>query len=86
MPDGFIRFFTLDLEKRTDGIQARYRARPAAVPGTFAVGIDPNDPSPRKGGVKDPMAPVSTLRPWKNGSNMDINEIRKARRFSSRCS
>jgi acetamidase/formamidase len=45
-------------------------------PGTFAVGIDPNDPSPRKGGVKDnPMAPVSTLRPWKNGSNMDINEL-----------
>ena len=33
-------------------------------------------PSPRKGGVKDdPMAPVSTLRPWKNGSNMDINEL-----------
>jgi len=26
--------------------------------------------------VKDnPMAPVSTLRPWKNGSNMDINEL-----------
>ena len=23
----------------------------------------------------DPMAPVSTLRPWKNGSNMDINEL-----------
>src|SRR5438093_19624 len=45
-------------------------------PGTLAVGIDPNDPSPRKGGVKDdPLAPVSTLRPWKNGSNMDINEL-----------
>src|SRR5207245_2648600 len=48
----------------------------APFPGTLAVGIDPNDPSPRKGGVKDdPMAPVSTLRPWKNGSNMDINEL-----------
>ena len=44
-------------------------------PGTFAVGIDPKDPSPRKGGSTDPMAPVSTLRPWKNGSNMDINEL-----------
>ena len=44
-------------------------------PGTLAVGIDPDDPSPRKGGDKDPMAPVSTLRPWKNGSNMDINEL-----------
>src|SRR5256885_1889352 len=40
------------------------------------ITIDPNDPSPRKGGVKDdPLAPVSTLRPWKNGSNMDINEL-----------
>ena len=46
-------------------------------PGTLAVGIDPNDPSPRKGGVSDPMAPVSTLRPWKNGSNMDINEMKE---------
>ena len=25
----------------------------------------------------DPMAPVSTLRPWKNGSNMDINEMQE---------
>ena len=23
------------------------------------------------------MAPVSTLRPWKNGSNMDINELQE---------
>jgi len=46
-------------------------------PGTLAVGIDPNDPSPRKGGAKDPMAPVSTLRPWKNGSNMDLNELQE---------
>jgi len=44
-------------------------------PGVLAVGIDPEDPSPRKGGSKDPLAPVSTLRPWKNGSNMDINEL-----------
>ncbi len=44
-------------------------------PGTLAVGIDPEDPSPRKGGAKEPLAPVSTLRPWKNGSNMDINEM-----------
>jgi len=41
------------------------------------VGIDPNDPSPRKGGSTDPMAPVSTLRPWKNGSNMDLNELQE---------
>src|SRR5258708_4599756 len=36
---------------------------------------DPDAPSPRKGGATDPMSPVSTIRPWKNGSNMDINEL-----------
>src|SRR5207237_10495757 len=50
------------------------RLRPAPV--TAGGGSAPADPSTRKGGVKDdPMAPVSTIRPWKNGSNMDINEL-----------
>ena len=78
MPDGFIRFFTLDLQKRTTEFKPGIVLDLQPFPGTFAVGIDPNDPAPRKGGVKDdPMAPVSTLRPWKNGSNMDINEMQE---------
>jgi acetamidase/formamidase len=78
MPDGFIRFFTLDLQKRTTEFKPGVTLDLQPFPGTFAVGIDPNDPAPRKGGVKDdPMAPVSTLRPWKNGSNMDINELQE---------
>ena len=78
MPDGFIRFFTLDLQKRTTEFKHGVTLDLQPFPGTFAVGIDPNDPAPRKGGVKDdPMAPVSTLRPWKNGSNMDINELQE---------
>ena len=78
MPDGFIRFFPLDLQKRTAEFKPGITLDLQPFPGTFAVGIDPNDPSPRKGGVKDdPMAPVSTLRPWKNGSNMDINEMQE---------
>ena len=78
MPDGFIKFFTLDLQKRTAEFKPGITLDLQPFPGTFAVGIDPNDPSPRKGGVKDnPMAPVSTLRPWKNGSNMDINEMQE---------
>lgn len=76
MPDGFIKFFTLDAKKRTVEFKPGVTVELAPFPGTLAVGIDPNDPSPRKGGVKDdPMAPVSTLRPWKNGSNMDLNEL-----------
>ena len=77
MPDGFIRFFTLDLEKRTTEFKPGIVLDLQPFPGTFAVGIDPNDPSPRKGGVKESMAPVSTLRPWKNGSNLDINEMQE---------
>ncbi len=76
MPDGFIKFFALAPGKRTVEFKPGVTIDLAPFPGTLAVGIDPNDPSPRKGGVKDdPMAPVSTLRPWKNGSNMDLNEL-----------
>src|SRR5207247_4885271 len=77
MPDGFIKYFYLDWEKRTAEFKPGVTIDLQPFPGTFAVGIDPKDPSPRKGGSTDPMAPVSTLRPWKNGSNMDINEIQE---------
>ena len=76
MPNGFIKFFALDPKKRSVEFKPGVNIDLAPFPGTLAVGIDPSDPSPRKGGVKDDsMAPVSTLRPWKNGSNMDINEL-----------
>jgi acetamidase/formamidase len=77
MPDGFLKFFYLDWEKRQAEFKPGIVIDLQPFPGTLAVGIDPNDPSPRKGGVKDPMAPVSTLRPWKNASNMDINELQE---------
>jgi acetamidase/formamidase len=67
----------LDLKTRSAEFKPGITIDLKPFPGTLAVGIDPNDPSPRKGGVKDPMAPVSTLRPWKNGSNMDINELQE---------
>src|SRR6266540_1507984 len=35
------------------------------------------DPPFRGEGSFGSMAPVSTLRPWKNGSNMDINELQE---------
>lgn len=78
MPDGHIKFFPLDLEKRTTEFKPGIVIDLQPFPGTLAVGIDPDDPSPRKGGVTgDPLAPVSTLRPWKNGSNIDINELQE---------
>src|SRR5438034_185588 len=76
MPDGLIKFWSIDPAKKSAEFKPGIQVELQPFPGTLAVGIDPNDPSPRKGGVKDdPMAPVSTLRPWKNGSNMDINEL-----------
>ncbi len=77
MPDGFVKFFHLDLAKRQTEFKPGITIDLQPFPGTLAVGIDPNDPSPRKGGSKDPMAPVSTLRPWKNGSNIDLNELQE---------
>lgn len=78
MPEGFIKFFKIDPNTKSVEFKPGVRVDLQPFPGTLAVGIDPNDPSPRKGGVKDdPMAPVSTLRPWKNGSNMDVNELQE---------
>jgi acetamidase/formamidase len=81
MPNGFVRYFYLDWEKRQAEFKPGITIDLKPFPGTLAVGIDPADPSPRKGQAAgqpaDPMAPVSTLRPWKNGSNMDINELQE---------
>jgi len=79
-PEGYVKYFHFHDGKTEFKPGIELTLRP--FPGTLAVGIDPNDPSPRKGGVKDdPMAPVSTLRPWKNGSNMDINELTEGSRI-----
>src|SRR5499426_1840779 len=77
MPNGYLKYFYLDWDKRQAEFKPGITVDLQPFPGTLAVGIDPKDPSPRKGGSTDPMAPVSTLRPWKNGSNMDINELQE---------
>jgi acetamidase/formamidase len=77
MPNGWVKYFYLDWEKRQTEFKPGITIDLQPFPGILAVGIDPNDPSPRKAGVQDPMAPVSTLRPWKNASNMDINELQE---------
>jgi len=74
-PEGHVQYFDLDLKKNQTVFKPGIVLPLRPFPGTLAVGIDPDDPSPRKGGSKDPLAPVSSLRPWKNGSNMDINEL-----------
>ena len=77
MPDGFVKYFYLDWEKRQAEFKPGIVMDLQPFTGILAVGIDPKDASPRKGGATDPMAPVSTLRPWKNASNLDINELQE---------
>jgi acetamidase/formamidase len=74
-PEGTVRYMEIDPNRPTVTFKPGIEIPLRPFPGTLAVGIDPDDPSPRKGGSTDKMAPVSTLRPWKNGSNMDINEM-----------
>jgi acetamidase/formamidase len=76
-PEGHVQYFKLDVKNKRAEFAPGIVLPLKPFPGTLAVGIDPDDPSPRKGGVKDAMAPVSTIRPWKNGSNMDINELQE---------
>jgi len=77
MRAGFVKYFSLDLDRKETEFKPGITIDLQPFPGTLAVGIDPNDPSPRRGGATDPMAPVSTIRPWKNGANMDINELQE---------
>ncbi len=75
-PEGFVRYYKLDLKK----MQAEFK--PGIVmdlkpfPGLVAVGVDPNEPAAKAGPpIKDAKGRVSTLRPWKDGSNMDLNVL-----------
>ncbi|HEU4368859.1 MAG TPA: acetamidase/formamidase family protein [Methylomirabilota bacterium] len=77
-PQGFVRYYYLDLDKR----QAEFK--PGVVidlqpfPGILAVAPDPTEPKEKAGPpIKDARGRTSTLRPWKNGSNMDINELQE---------
>ncbi len=81
--NGFVKYFFFEPDKRKTEFKPGVNIDLKPFPGTLAVGIDPRDPSRRRGPapgvtldpVANPMAPVSTLRPYKNGSNMDLNEL-----------
>jgi acetamidase/formamidase len=76
-PEGFVRYYKLDLNKMQTEFKPGIVIDLKPFPGTFAVGVDPNEP-PAKAGppIHDDKGRTSTLRPWKNGSNMDVNELR----------
>jgi acetamidase/formamidase len=75
-PDGFVRYFKLDLAKMQTEFKPGIIIDLKPFPGTFAVGVDPNEPAAKGGpAIHDAKGRTSTLRPWKNGSNMDLNEL-----------
>src|SRR5712691_5052523 len=77
-PQGFVRYYYLDWEKRQAEFKPGITIDLQPFPGTFAVGVDPNEPAPKAGPpIKDAKGRTSTLRPWKNGSNMDLNELQE---------
>jgi acetamidase/formamidase len=77
-PQGFVRYYYLDWEKRQAEFKPGVMIDLQPFPGILAVGVDPNEPAPKAGPpIKDAKGRTSTLRPWKNGSNMDINELQE---------
>jgi acetamidase/formamidase len=75
-PEGFVRYYKLDLNKMTTQFKPGIVIDLKPFPGTFAVGVDPNEPDAKAGPpITDAKGRTSTLRPWKNGSNMDVNEL-----------
>ena len=75
-PEGWVRYFKLDLARMQTEFKPGIVIDLQPFPGTFAVGVDPNEPAAKAGPpIHDASGRTSTLRPWKNGSNMDLNEL-----------
>ena len=75
-PEGAAHYFKLDVAKMQTEFKPGITLRLKPFPGTLAVGVDPNEPKEKAGPpIKDDKGRTSTLRPWKNGSNMDLNEL-----------
>src|SRR6202162_3223258 len=75
-PEGHVQYFNLNTATMTTEFKPGivFPLRPS--PGTIAVGPDPNEPKEKAGPpIHDAKGRTSTLRPWKNGSNMDVNEL-----------
>jgi acetamidase/formamidase len=75
-PEGFVRYYKLSLARQQTEFKPGIIIDLKPFPGTFAVGVDPDEPAAKTGPpIHDAKGRTSTLRPWKNGSNMDLNEL-----------
>ncbi|MGB7844118.1 MAG: acetamidase/formamidase family protein [Candidatus Acidiferrum sp.] len=77
-PEGHVEYFTLNHKTMTTEFKPGIILHLKPFPGTIAVGPDPNEPKEKAGPpIHDAKGRTSTLRPWKNGSNMDVNEMQE---------
>jgi acetamidase/formamidase len=75
-PEGHVQYFKLNSETMTTEFKPGIVLPLQPFPGTIAVGPDPAEPKEKAGPpIHDAKGRTSTLRPWKNGSNMDVNEL-----------
>jgi acetamidase/formamidase len=75
-PEGRVQYFKLDSATMTTEFKPGIILRLKPFPGTIAVGPDPKEPKEKADPpIHDAKGRTSTLRPWKNGSNMDVNEL-----------
>jgi len=75
-PEGFVRYYKLDPAKMQTEFKPGIVLDLKPFPGIVAVGVDPNEPKEKAGPpIHDARGRTSSLRPWKNGSNMDLNEL-----------
>ena len=75
-PEGFVRYYELDLKKMQTEFKPGIEIDLKPFPGVIATAPDPDEPKEKAGPpIKDDKGRTSTLRPWKNGSNMDLNEL-----------
>jgi acetamidase/formamidase len=75
-PEGFVRYYKFDLKKMQTEFKPGIVVDLKPFPGVIAVAPDPDEPKEKAGPpIKDAKGRTSTLRPWKNGSNMDLNEL-----------
>lgn len=77
-PEGHVQYFKLDPKTMTTEFKPGIILKLKPFPGTIATGPDPNEPKEKAGPpIHDAKGRTSTLRPWKNGSNMDVNELQE---------
>ena len=83
-PEGFVKYLNLDWKNRQAEFKPGITIDVKPFPGTLAVGIDPNDPSPRKGGARTPWRRCQRCDRGRTAPTWILTNFRREARFSFR--